>query len=112
MKIISEKISLSELKELAEADYAVMIKAVVDIEKEIMAVGGELHADEETMLLDEGSDQKNLWGININFDKPRSEWIVFDSLINIRPRYYNQSRSVENPEIREKIIKIVDKLIQ
>jgi hypothetical protein len=111
MKIIRENISVSNLKELAKEDYVTMIKAVVDIEREIMAVGGELHSDEEMMLLDDGSEQKNLWGINIKFDRPRNEWVEFDSLINIRPRYYNQSRGVENPEIREKIIRIVNKLI-
>ncbi len=111
MKIIIDKITLTELKKLASEDYVSWIKAVVDVEKEIMAVGGDLHADEEMLLLDEGSCQKDLWGINIKFENPRSEWVVFDSLINIRPRYYNQSRGVENPEIREKIIKIVNKLI-
>jgi len=111
MKIVKEKITIEELRELAKEDYVDMIKAVVDIEKEIMAVGGELHADEEMLLLDNGSSQKDLWGINIKFEKPRSEWVVFDSMINIRPRNYNQSRGVENPEIRKKIIQIVDKLI-
>ena len=111
MKLVREKISIDELRELAKEDYVNMIKAVVDIEREIMAVGGELHADEEMLLLDEGSNQKDLWGINIEFDKPKNERIIFDSLINIRPRNYNQSRAVENPEIREKIIQIINKLI-
>jgi hypothetical protein len=111
MNIVREKITLNKLKEIAQEDYVYMIKAVVDVEKEIMAVGGELHADEEAMLLDNGSEQKNLWGININFEKKRNEWIEFDSLINVRPRIDNRSRGVENPEIREKIIKIVEKLI-
>lgn len=111
MKIINKKITIEEMRELAKEDYVDMIKAVVDIEKEIMAVGGELHADEEMLLLEDGSNHKNLWGINIKFDTPREEWIEFDSMINIRPRYYNQSRGVENPEVRKKIIQIVDKLI-
>lgn len=111
MVIIREKITQDKLKELAKEDYVYMIKAVVDAEKEIMAVGGELHSDEEMLLLDDGSKQKNLWGINIEFEKPRSEWIVFDSLINVRPRNHNLSRAVENPELRQKITDIVNKLI-
>jgi len=99
------------LKELAKEDYISMIKAVIDIEKEIMAVGGELNADEEMLLLDDGSKQKDLWGINIEFEKPRSEWIVFDSLINVRPRNHNITRAIENPEIRQKIVEIVNKLV-
>jgi len=111
MKIIREKTALDELKELAKEDYVSMIKAVIDIEKEIMAVGGELNADEEMLLLDDGSKQKDLWGINIEFEKPRSEWIVFDSLINVRPRNHNITRAIENPEIRQKIVEIVNKLV-
>jgi hypothetical protein len=111
MEIIKQSITLGKLKELAKEDYVFMIKAVVDVEREIMAVGGELHSDEETMLLDNGSVQQNLWGININLEKDRDEWIEFDSLINVRPRNNNRSRGVENPEIRKRIIKIIEKLI-
>ena len=112
MKIIREKISLVELEKLAEELYTDMVKAVVDAEKGIMAAGGELHADEEAALLDEGSVQQNLWGINILVFQPRDKWIVFDSMINIRPRNNNRSRGVENPEIRRKIIQIVNSLIE
>ena len=112
MKIIREKISLVELEKLAEELYTDMVKAVVDAEKGIMAAGGELHADEEAALLDEGSVQQNLWGINILVFQPRDKWIVFDSLINVRPRNNNRSRGVENPEIRMKIIQIVNSLIE
>lgn len=111
MKIIREKITIEELKEIAQEDYVYMIKAVIDVEKEIMAVGGELHSDEEMLLLDDGSKQKDLWGINIEFEKPRSERIIFDSLINVRPRNHNLTRSVDNPEIRQKIVEIVNILV-
>lgn len=112
MKIIKEKISLKELEKLAEELYEDIVKAVVDVEKEIMAAGAELHADEEAALLDEVSVQQNLWGINILVFQPRDKWIVFDSMINIRPRNNNRSRGVENPEIRRKIIQIVNSLIE
>jgi len=112
MKIISEKISKQELKQIADEDYGFYVKAVVDIENEIIAVGGELHSDEEAMLLDQGSKQNDLWGINIYIDKPNDERLEFDSMINIRPGLGNRSRGVDNHELKEKIIEVVNKLIE
>ncbi len=112
MRIIKEKISTAELKKIAEELYVDMVKAVVDVENSIMAVGSELHSDEEAALLDEGSNQQNLWGINIHITSPREEWVEFDSVINIRPRNDNRSRDVENIETRNKIIQIVNNLIE
>ncbi len=89
-----------------------MVKAVVDIEQEIMAIGGELHADEEAVLIENGSRNNNLWGINIQFNEPENAWIEFDSMINLKPALGNRSRSVESAEIKEKIKKIVSLLIK
>lgn len=88
-----------------------LVKAVVDVEKEIMAVDAELHADEEQVLLEKGSEQKNLWGINIYPELKDENWIEFDSMINLRPSQENRSRGVDNEEIRKRIIKIVNKLV-
>ena len=110
--IIKQKISKEDLKQLAEKRFGDMVKAVVDISRCIMAAGGELHADEEATLLQDGSDQQNLWGINIYPDEPEETWIEFDSMINIRPSQENRSRNVENADIREKIINIVKSLIE
>lgn len=112
MKLVTDKISLKELRQLAEERFGDMVKAVVDLERVIMVIGGELHADEESLLLDEGSEQQNLWGINIYPDKPRDKWIEFDSVINIKPRQNNHSRDVEDLKIKEKIIQLVNNLIQ
>jgi uncharacterized protein DUF5674 len=112
LTIIKEPISREELLKSSEDEYGDIIKAVVDVEQEIIALGGELHADGESLLLDNGSIQSNLWGINIHLANPPEETVEFDSMINIRPRQGNRSRSVENKEIREKIIEIVKKLIQ
>jgi len=112
LKLISKKITLAELNQLAEEFYSDMVKAVVDVERGVMAAGGELHSDEEAMLLENGSDQDNLWGINIYPGKPKKEWIEFDSMINIRPRQGNRSRGVEDAVIRERIIEIVNGLIE
>lgn len=110
--IITEKISKKELKQLAEKRFGDMVKAVVDIEQDIMALGGELHADEEAELLKNGSQQQNLWGVNLYPDEPEEKWIEFDSVINIRPSQNNRSRDVENSDIREKIKDIIKKLTE
>ncbi|RPI16401.1 MAG: hypothetical protein EHM58_12090 [Ignavibacteriae bacterium] len=111
MQIIKEKTPFQILVKEAEEYYGDMVKAVVDVEREIMAIGGELHSDEEAMLLDDGSLQQNLWGINIWINKDREEWIEFDSMINIRPRQNNRSKGVESSETREKIINIINNLV-
>jgi len=111
IKIIKEKITKKELEEIAKEFFSEMVKAVVDIEKEIIATGGELHADANALLISEGSKQNNLWGINIYFNKPREEWLEFSALINIRPSNNNRSMEIQSNEIKEKIKKIVDRLI-
>lgn len=111
MRIVDKNISIEELKKMAEKMFGNLIKAVVDIEKEIMAVDAELHADEERLLLENGSEQKNLWGINIYPEVNDENWIEFDSMINLRPAQGNRSRGVENVEIREKIIAVINKIV-
>lgn len=112
MKIIKiNKISAEELKQMAEKMFGNLVKAVVDIEKEVMAIDAELHSDEEVLLLKNGSIQKNLWGINIYPENQSEDFIEFDSMINLRPSQKNRSCGVENIEIQEKITKIVNNLI-
>lgn len=110
--IIKQKVSREDIRRLAEKRFGDMVKAVVDISRHVMAIGGELHADEEALLLKDGSDQRDIWGINIYPDEPEEKWIQFDSMINIRPSQENRSRNVENAEIREKIIDIVKNLVE
>jgi len=112
MKLVDKKISLLELKQMAKKMYGDLVKAVVDIEKEIMVVDGEMHADEEQFLLAKGSKQENLWGINLYPDLFDKNFIEFDSVINLRPRLNNFSRFVEDEKIRKKIIEIVNKLVK
>lgn len=112
MLIVTSKISLKELKRMAEELFGNMVKAVVDIDKKILAVDGELHADEEALLLENGSKQENLWGINIYPDMPENEWIEYDSMINLRPSQNNRTRGVDNPEIRQKIREIVSERVE
>ena len=112
MKLVEDNITTSELKEMAEKMFGNLVKAVVDIDRGVMVVDAEMHADEEKLLLENGSEQQNLWGINIYPDKENDERIEFDSMINLRPSQNNRSRSVDDPEIREKIVKIVSNLIK
>lgn len=112
IRIIKDHISISELKVIAEERFGDMVKAVVDVEKKIMAIGGDLHADEEAVLLAESSGQQDLWGINIYPDTAGEGMIEFDSMINIRPRQGNRSRSVEDVHLRELIVGIVKSLIK
>lgn len=110
IKIVHDAITKTELHKMAKQQFGDMVKAVVDVEQRIMAIGGELHSDEEAMLLDQGSAQKNLWGINLYPEQPVAEWIEFDSMINVRPSGGNRSRNVEQAEIREAITAIVNRL--
>ena len=112
MEIITDEISVGELKETAGKMFGNLVKAVVDTEKGIMAIDGELHADEQALLLENGSRQENLWGINIYPDKSGEDFVEFDSVINIRPSQQNRSRGVDNPEIRRKVLEIVNKLLK
>lgn len=108
MKIITKTLSMAELKEMAAATFGDMVKAVVDIERGLLAVDAELHSDLEAALLQDGSKQKNLWGINLYPETLDADFIEFDSMINVRPAQGNRSRGVEDENLRKKIIEIVD----
>lgn len=88
-----------------------MVKAVVDVSREIMAIGGEMQADEEAALLEDGSAQSALWGINLYLDQRGLDAVEFDSLINLRPTQNNRSRGVDSDDLRQRITKIVLRLI-
>lgn len=110
MKLITTHISLAELENMSHS-MGGLVKAVVDIEQKIMVVDADLHADEEKFLLAQGSNQDNLWGINLYPAIKGEEFIEFDSMINIRPRLKNMSRRVENEDLQNRIRTIVDTLI-
>ena len=113
IKVIQDHISLEEIKRMADEEFGDLVKAVVDINQGIMAVGGELHADEEVALMEQcDSKREDTWGINIYPQKSEKERIEFDSMINLKPAFGNRSRDVESEKTREKIKKIVKKIIQ
>jgi len=113
IRIVKNQIKLEELLVIAKSQFGDLVKAVVDVEQEIMAVGGELHSDEEVALIEKaGSKREHTWGINLYPEKKDEGLIELDSVINIKPFLNNRSRGVENPATREKIKNIIQKLIQ
>jgi hypothetical protein len=109
MEILTSKITVAALKSMAENMFGNMVKAVVDVRLKKMAVDAELHSDEESLLLESGSLQQDLWGINIytEYEKTNANFVEFDSMINLRPSQGNRSRGVEDSVTREKIIAVV-----
>src|SRR3989344_8346737 len=108
IKIVREKISKNELEELAKDFYGFMIKGAIDIDREIVAFGGEYHIDANSVLIQEGSRQENIWGFNIHIHKLKdlSDWLEYTSLINIRPNQENKTMKIQSEELRKKIKKI------
>lgn len=114
MKIVKDKIFREELAEMAQKTFGGLVKAVVDAERKIMAVDGELHADLELFLMEaeENCFRENLWGINIYPEASEADWLEFDSMINLKPHLGNRTRGVDNEEIRRRIIEIVNCLVE
>ncbi|HYL15000.1 MAG TPA: DUF5674 family protein [Terriglobales bacterium] len=108
--VITSSISKAELSEIAKETFEVMVKAVVDVEKRIMAVGGELHADANAVLLERGSRPQDLWGINL-YPGKSSDWIEYIALINLKPAAGNRSMQIKDPALRKRIEEIVSSLI-
>ncbi len=111
IKIVTETITIEELRKLAETFYITMIKGVVDIHKEIVAFGGEYHIDANNVLIDDGSNQSDIWGFNVVFDEPKESWIEYISLINIRPKAKNFDMEVQDASIRDTMKKIINSKI-
>lgn len=102
VKAISE-----QLTEMLQ-EYESMIKIVVDIRRRILAGGGEMHSDCESVLLDDGSEQDDLWGANWY---PAEQEIVFESLINIRPRLGNRGILIQSEELRQQVSSVTFEIL-
>jgi hypothetical protein len=113
IELIDSSVGLKKIEDSAKQSHQEFTKAVIDIKKEIIAIGSELHADEEEFLLKRGSSQSDLWGINLYPEFFGTEsFLEFDSMINIRLAQANRSRNVEDESIRSKIKEIICKLIR
>src|SRR3989338_7210684 len=111
MKIVKDKIKISELQDMAKKMHGELVKVMVDIEKEIIAIDAPMHSDLfELLVSEENSESQNLWGINIHPSKEGEDFIEFDSMMNLKPGLGNKSRYVEDSAVREKIVNIIDLL--
>lgn len=110
-RVVATPISRTDLLRWTEDQFGDWIKAVVDLSRGVMAIGGDLHADDEAVLLEKGSRQQDLWGINLYPGDEGPDWIEFDSMINIRPRDGNRSRGVDDERTRARIRRLVESLI-
>ena len=111
LRIIRTPVPLSVVIDIAQRRFGDMAKAAVDIRRRVMALGGELHSDEEAVLLEDGSAQRDIWGINLYPAETGDDWIEFDSMINVRPSVNNRSLGVEDPALRARIRRAVDSLV-
>jgi len=112
-KIIEQQVERADLLDLElKSRYGSLVKAVVDVQQGILAAGMTMHSDGEEILLENGSKQTDLWGINLYLQESGDDWIEYDSMINLRPSHGNDSRGVDDPAIREKIREIVNHLVK
>jgi hypothetical protein len=112
MKILDGQITVEELKRIALDTFGDLVKAVVDVRRRLVAVDAELHSDLEALLIENGSKQHDLWGINFYPDLEGEDFIEFDSMINMRPSRGNLSRGVDDEAVRKEIIKIVTQWVK
>ena len=112
LEFVREPLARADLATIADRGFGDMIKAVVDVERGILAIGAELHEDEEAALLDDGSRQRDLWGINLYPDDTGDTWIEFDSMINVRPGQGNRSRGVDDEALRSALRRVVGALMR
>lgn len=109
--VLDRPIEPGELRVLVERFFEDMVKYVVDVERGVIAIGGELHADAEAMLLERGSRQSDLWGANYLPGRGEEGCVEYTSLINIRPAQDNRSMEVQEQGIRDRIRELTFRLV-
>ena len=112
IKIVEDTLSVNELKEIAQEFYGSMIKGVVDIERNVIALGGEYHMDANVVLLEHGSKQGDVWGFNLYPGESGEKFIEYNSLINIKPVLGNRSPDIQDKNVQKKIAEIVSKHVE
>ena len=111
ISVIHEPITFTELEEFAKAYHRTLVKGVADVERGIIALGGEWHMDANTVLIADGSQQKNLWGFNVYLKQKSDQAIEYISLINIRPAQGNKTMELMDEGLRQSVRTIVGRLI-
>ena len=109
--VLHGPIAPGELLRLARETFEDMVKYVVDVERGVIAIGGQLHADAEHVLLEAGSRPGDLWGANYLLGRGREDCIEYTSLINIRPARGNAGMEIQDPAIRERILELTAALV-
>jgi hypothetical protein len=105
--LLKEPASPAQVQEMLQ-EYEGMIKIVVDIRRRFLSGGGEMHSDCESMLLENGSEQDDLWGANWYPDEQRIE---FESLINIRPRLGNRNILIQDENLRKQVESVTREIL-
>jgi len=108
----AEPITVEELRRLVPGRFRDFIKAVVDLRRGILVIDADMHADQEAELLADGSDQRDLWGINLYPQLDGPDWLEFDSMINLRPSFGNRSRGIDDQATREAVAMLVESLVR
>jgi hypothetical protein len=108
----SDPISIDDLRALARARFGDMVKGVVDLQRGVLLLDADMHADQEAELLADGSAQSDLWGINLYPDGAEADWLEFDSMINLRPSFGNRSRGIDDPATQRAVTALVAGLVR
>ena len=109
--IVERGIDPTELRRLVDLYFGDMVKIVVDVRRRVVAVGGELHADAEELLLSQGSAQVDLWGANYYPGRGPEDCVDCTAMINIRPAHGNPSMEIQDPETRRVVREIAHGLV-
>jgi len=108
----SNPISIEDLRRLVPGRFRDMVKGVVDLRRRLLVFDADMHADQEASLLADGSQRRDLWGINLYPQLDGPDWLEFDSMINLRPSFGNRSRGVDDPATQEAITALVLELVR
>ena len=106
--LLNRKITPEEFEQAREI-YPDYIKIVVDIEKNIMAVGGEFHIDCEEVLLEQRSKSENLYGGGYRVNTKEIEYMAMS---NYKPILNKLTYEIADPIIRDKIYKLTKEFLE
>ena len=110
-RLVRGSLNETQIAALAAENFGDMFKVVVDVARKTLAAGGALHADAEQLLLDDGSQQGDIWGANYFPDRPLGKRLEYSALINIRPAAGNRDQDIQSEPVRAKVRDIIERWI-